>query len=72
MSNIQDTINDIAHGLHRADLIDRETLRTVSTCKIKYTEKPIGEIKMVPDFLPSPNNLVMREENDTSSIINPK
>lgn len=30
--------------------------------KIKYTNEPIGKIKIVPDFLPRPENLVFREE----------
>ena len=33
--------------------------------KIKndYTDEPIGEIRIVDDFLPSPDELVFREEN---------
>ena len=31
--------------------------------KIKYTNEPLGEIKIVPDFLPSPAELVFREES---------
>lgn len=30
--------------------------------KIKYTDEPIGKIKIVPDFLPSPDELVLKEE----------
>ena len=30
--------------------------------KIKYTDEPIGKIKVVKDFLPSPDELVLREE----------
>ncbi|MGD0661430.1 MAG: CopG family transcriptional regulator [Syntrophorhabdales bacterium] len=30
--------------------------------KIKYTEGPIGELKVVKDFLPSPDQLVLKEE----------
>ncbi len=29
---------------------------------IKYTDEPIGEIKMISDFLPPPNQLVLKEE----------
>ena len=28
----------------------------------KYTDEPIGRIKLIPDFLPAPNDLVMKEE----------
>jgi hypothetical protein len=31
--------------------------------KIKYTDEPLGEIKIVPDFLPSPSELAFREES---------
>ena len=30
--------------------------------KIKYTDEPLGSLKVVPDFLPSPKELVMKEE----------
>ena len=32
------------------------------SAKIKYTDEPIGNPKVVPDFLPSPEHLVFREE----------
>ena len=31
--------------------------------KIKYTEEPMGELRTVKDFLPSPEQLVLKEEN---------
>lgn len=31
--------------------------------KIKYTDEPLGEVKVVPDFLPSPADLAFREES---------
>ena len=31
--------------------------------KIKYTEEPMGKLKVVQDFLPPPNQLVLKEEN---------
>jgi len=30
--------------------------------KIKYTDEPIGPFKVVPDFLPSPEELAFKEE----------
>ena len=30
--------------------------------EIKYTDEPIGAIKIIDDFLPSPEQLVIREE----------
>lgn len=29
----------------------------------KYTDGPIGEIKIIEDFLPSPDKLVFKEDN---------
>ena len=31
--------------------------------KIKYTDEPLGDLKIVPDFLPSPAELAFREES---------
>ncbi|MEN8155595.1 MAG: CopG family transcriptional regulator [Bacteroidota bacterium] len=30
--------------------------------KIKYSDEPLDEVKIVEDFLPSPDNLVFRDE----------
>jgi predicted DNA binding CopG/RHH family protein len=30
--------------------------------KIKYTDEPIGKVKAVSDFLPSPEELVLKDE----------
>jgi len=30
--------------------------------KVKYTDEPIGRVKVIPDFLPSPSNLVPKKE----------
>lgn len=34
----------------------------MSKREIKYTDEPIGEVKFVADFLPPPDQLVLREE----------
>src|SRR3972149_6782274 len=31
--------------------------------KIKYTEEPMGELRVIDDFLPPPDQLVLKEEN---------
>ena len=31
--------------------------------KIRYTEEPMGELRVVKDFLPSPDQLVLKEDN---------
>ncbi len=30
--------------------------------KIRYTNEPLGDLKVIPDFLPRPEDLVLREE----------
>ena len=30
--------------------------------KIKYTDEPLGDLRVVPDFLPRPEELVFRDE----------
>ncbi len=30
--------------------------------KIKYTDEPMGNVKIVPDFLPSPEELALKDE----------
>jgi predicted DNA binding CopG/RHH family protein len=31
--------------------------------KIKYTDEPLGELRVIKDFLPSPAQLILKEEN---------
>jgi predicted DNA binding CopG/RHH family protein len=31
--------------------------------KIKYTDEPIGELRIVKDFLPMPEQLALKEDN---------
>lgn len=30
--------------------------------KIKYTDEPIGEVEVIKDFLPAPDELVLRDD----------
>ena len=30
--------------------------------KIKYTDEPIGRVRVIPDFLPSPEELALKDE----------
>jgi hypothetical protein len=32
------------------------------SARIKYTDEPLGRLKIVPDFLPRPEDLALREE----------
>jgi len=31
--------------------------------KIKYTDEPMGELRVIKDFLPRPDQLALKEEN---------
>lgn len=37
--------------------------------KVKYTDEPIGKIKIIPNFLPSPDKLVLKEETVKVTLI---
>jgi hypothetical protein len=45
-----------------AQVIGEKEGRYMKT-KIKYTEEPMGDLKIVKDFLPPPDQLVPREDN---------
>lgn len=36
--------------------------------KVKYSDEPIGKIKIIDDFLPSPKELVLKEETTKITI----
>ena len=36
--------------------------------KVKYTDEPIGEIRVIDDFLPIPEELVLKEETEKITI----
>lgn len=37
--------------------------------KIQYTDEPIGKIEIVPDFLPSREKLVFRDEGEKVTLV---
>ena len=40
-----------------------ENSMRAKTKKIKYTDEPLGEVRIVNDFLPPPENLIFKDEN---------
>ena len=40
-----------------------KSMATKTKKKINYTDEPLGEIRIVDDFLPSPENLAFKESN---------
>jgi len=36
--------------------------RKYMKAKIKYTNEPMGKVNIIPDFLPSPEELVLKDE----------
>ena len=45
-----------------AQVIGEKEGKSMKT-KTKYTEEPMGDLKIVKDFLPPPDQLVLREDN---------
>lgn len=43
MANIQDTINDLAEGLYKADIIDKKTLRNLTEEELPVIHEFTGE-----------------------------
>ncbi len=43
MSNVQDTINDLAHGLYNAEIIDKKTLRNITDEDLPVLNEYTGE-----------------------------
>lgn len=43
MSNIQDTINDLAQGLYKAEIIDKKTLRDLTAQDLPILHEFTGE-----------------------------
>jgi hypothetical protein len=39
--------------------------------RIRYTDEPLGKLKIVPDFLPRPDDLVFRDEGVKVTIARP-
>jgi hypothetical protein len=39
------------------------------SAKIRYTNEPLGKLKVVPDFLPKPEDLVFRDEAVKVTIV---
>ena len=37
-------------------------MATQTRNKIKYTDEPVGEVRIIDDFLPSPEQLVFKED----------
>ena len=37
--------------------------------RITYTDEPLGDLRIVPDFLPSPEELAFREESVKITIV---
>ena len=36
--------------------------------KIKYSDEPIGELNLIPDFMPSPEELTLKKKNTKITI----
>jgi len=36
--------------------------------QIQYSDEPVGEVKLIPDFLPSPEELAVKRKNTKITI----
>lgn len=43
MTNVQDTINNLSEGLHKADIIDKKTLRNLTEEELPVVHEFTGE-----------------------------
>src|SRR5438874_12413305 len=56
----------------RSEYLERVTGEGVNefmSTKIRYTDEPLGKLKIVPDFLPAPEDLVFRDEGVKVTLI---
>lgn len=51
-----------------APVIGEKERKFMKKRKVKYTDEPIGEIKIVDDFLPKPRDLILKEETKKITI----
>lgn len=49
-------------------LVIGEKVRKSMSKAIQYSEEPLGELKLVTDFLPSPEELTLKKENTKVTI----
>jgi hypothetical protein len=49
---------------HEYDLSKMKSRKSPYSKEIKYTDEPIGEVKIIPDFLPSPGKLKAKSKRD--------
>ena len=42
-------------------------MRKQSKSKKRYTDEPIGDIQVIDDFLPSPDQLILKQESEQVS-----
>lgn len=48
---------------------DKEKKYMRKHMKVKYTNEPLGKVKITTDFLPSPDELVMKEESVKITLV---
>ena len=49
-------------------LVIGEKVKRFMNKTIQYSDEPIGEIKLIPDFLPSPSELALKNKNTKVTI----
>ena len=51
------------------DLSKMKSRKNPYSKEIEYTDEPIGDVKIIPDFLPSPTELTAKPKRDISAEI---
>lgn len=59
-------LRDLLTGQTTFELLEQvigEKVKRFMNKAIKYSDEPLGEIKLVTDFLPTPEGLALKNEN---------
>ena len=43
--------------------------KSMKKSRVKYTDEPIGKIRIIPNFLPSPDKLIFKEETVKVTLV---
>lgn len=58
---------DLVASVYLVQVIGAKVKRSMSKT-IQYSNEPIGDLKLIPDFLPSPEELALKQQNTKVTI----
>ncbi len=56
------TYRDNIIRIFGAEILEKREKKYMKS-KIRYTDEPMGELKIINDFLPSPDQLILKDDN---------